>query len=149
MTTFNSRLREVVDLQRLTNRDVAAKIGVSSTNVNNILKGDNKPNVETVAKLVEALGVNGHWLLTGEGEMMWLNGQQPAGTVALQLSTGHQANNTQNVGDAAALAIAQERIKALEQVNESLMRELQSERESSARELATMRELVEMLKKRG
>lgn len=69
MTTFSTRLREALAKQRFSNRKIAEEIGVSPTSIANMLSGENKPNIETVSKLVDTLKINGHWLLTGEGDM--------------------------------------------------------------------------------
>lgn len=94
MATFSDRLRESLAYQRFSNRKIADEIGVSPTSIANILSGENKPNIETVTKLVEVLKINGHWLLTGEGEM-WIAGSELKGALHAQVAYNIGGDNTQ------------------------------------------------------
>lgn len=118
MTTFSQRLRDALEKQRFSNRKIAEEIGVSPTSIANILSGDNKPNVETVTKLVGALKINGHWLLTGEGDM-W---QSPAGLGMVQAAVAVGGNNHQVMAPSGADPCAELRValEASQQENSRL-----------------------------
>ena len=97
MASFSDRLRKAIDYQRFSNRKIAEKVGVSPTSIANILADENKPNVETVTRLVEVLQINGHWLLTGEGAMFLTPGQtteqeqgDPCETLRIQLAAANR-----------------------------------------------------------
>lgn len=52
------------------NSDLLKKAGIGHSFFSNIRnKKIDNPNSEMIRKLVIATGVNGHWILTGEGEM--------------------------------------------------------------------------------
>lgn len=70
MSSFHSRFALAAKrLGRGTQAKLAASIGVSQGSVSRYLNGE-WPSAETLLRLPEALGVSGHWLLTGKGPMI-------------------------------------------------------------------------------
>ena len=49
-------------------RDLAAKLGVSHGTPSNWISGKSSPNLTDLVSLVRLSRVNGHWMLTGEGQ---------------------------------------------------------------------------------
>ncbi len=79
MNSINARLQEIVD--KLFNRNSAAfaqAVGLPPTSVANYLNPNvaSKPTADKLEAIVSKTGVDGTWLLTGEGEM-----QKPAQAV--------------------------------------------------------------------
>jgi len=71
---IGARIREVRKARGLKGIELAALVGCNSSAVTRWEKGGGDsegrvPGSEWVAKLAAALGVNAHWLLTGEGAM--------------------------------------------------------------------------------
>lgn len=65
-----SRLRDIRTRLGFTQKEIASKVGKSQQSWANYESGHSNPPVEVVRRLVSRHGVNGSWLLTGEGEMM-------------------------------------------------------------------------------
>ena len=59
---------------RLTQRELGAAMGTPQRTIYTIERGVSFPRVDTLWKLSEALGVNIHWLVTGE--LRWVSPQQ-------------------------------------------------------------------------
>jgi len=56
-SAFADRLRELMEARGLTQCQLAAKIGVGQPAISNMLKRECRPQMRTVARLAEALGV--------------------------------------------------------------------------------------------
>lgn len=52
------RLKEVMDEKGINGKDLAAKIGVTTTTISNLVQGNNFPKPETLVKIAEALNVD-------------------------------------------------------------------------------------------
>ena len=68
---FRNRLRRALSLRGMTQSQLAKTIGVRQATVSQWFNGESpaQPRAEQIIKLPEALSINGHWLLTGEGTM--------------------------------------------------------------------------------
>lgn len=97
--------------------EVATAAGVSASQLSRWKSGAATPLVTNVPELVLALGVNGHWLLTGEGDMALPTGDEvtrlrvigrisEAGRVDPEALEAMEAlsrpGSTQEIGDAIA-----------------------------------------------
>lgn len=70
MDNLNTRLNDVIRRLGLTQKKLADEIGTSQSAISAIAQGA-RPMTEGFACRIEnAYGVNAHWLLTGEGEML-------------------------------------------------------------------------------
>lgn len=66
--SISNRLQKVISGLNRSTKEVATEIGLTYQSLNNYLRGDREPNSEALEK-ISRLGVNLHWLLTGEGAM--------------------------------------------------------------------------------
>lgn len=67
MESINKRVRRTRRDLDITQKELAEKSGVSFQAINRIERGKAKPQLETVAKLADALGVDLKWLIAGDG----------------------------------------------------------------------------------
>jgi len=67
LSAFFERLRQVLDDQGMSQADLARELGVGVATVSEWFTRGRVPNGDVMLRLPGALGVNGHWLLTGEG----------------------------------------------------------------------------------
>lgn len=67
LAALRDRLREV--LKELTCREVGEMTGVHPESVRRYLQG-RAPNADFLLSLCSAMGLNGHWLLTGQGPVL-------------------------------------------------------------------------------
>jgi len=67
-STFEARLKELIDHYGDSTNSFAKRIGKRNTPVSNWL-GGKKPSFEALEELYTHTRVNLHWLLTGNGEM--------------------------------------------------------------------------------
>lgn len=67
LAALRDRLREV--LKDLTCREAGEMTGVHPESVRRYLQG-RAPNADFLLSLCMAMGLNGHWLLTGQGPML-------------------------------------------------------------------------------
>ena len=67
-STFHRRLAMVLADDGREQKEIARLIGVTSSQLAN-WKRDVSPRVSIIAQLIEVLGVDGHWLMTGEGSV--------------------------------------------------------------------------------
>ncbi len=85
MGGINERLQEVVDeLFNGKSNEFARAIGLPPTTVANYLnsKVASKPSADKLEAIVSKTGVNGSWLLTGEGEMLSPHMAQAVGDIS-------------------------------------------------------------------
>jgi len=69
--TFQDRLHFLAKSKGLTQADIYKAMNSNSTTVSNAFTGKHYPRVDFVLNFLRAYpDVNGHWLLTGEGEML-------------------------------------------------------------------------------
>lgn len=64
-----SRIRTARHNRGLSQAELGAKIGVKQSNVGRWEQGEHTPRSSTLRRIAEALEINLHWLVTGEGEM--------------------------------------------------------------------------------
>ena len=69
MSTIGNRLKKIRTEKDLTQADFGQILGVSKQAIANVESGHNNPSIELINKLIEILGVNSNWLITGKGEM--------------------------------------------------------------------------------
>lgn len=65
--TLGSRIRTAVAASGLTQRKVAEKTGVDESAVSRYVRDHQAPSADYLARFISVTGVDGHWLLTGEG----------------------------------------------------------------------------------
>lgn len=66
---METRIKAARKAKGLTLKQVGTLLGISESAVSNIERGRNKPSGSTLVLLCEKLGINQHWLETGEGDM--------------------------------------------------------------------------------
>ena len=66
MATIGERLRHARKTKKMTQVELAQRIGVAHSTIVRIERGQAKPTIETVEKLAEALGVQAKWLAFGD-----------------------------------------------------------------------------------
>lgn len=67
LSAFFERLRQVLEDRGMTQADLARELGVGVATVSEWFTRGRVPNGDVMLRLPHALGVDGHWLLTGEG----------------------------------------------------------------------------------
>ena len=67
MKTLSDRLRYLLKVNELTEDALAKKVNVSQQAINYVLNGKTR-SPKNILEIATALGVNPHWLKTGEGE---------------------------------------------------------------------------------
>jgi len=71
MSTFKDRLRQLRDqFFNGNNNRLALSIDVAESSVRGWLDGARLPNAKVVGRVCDVAGVNAHWLITGQGDMM-------------------------------------------------------------------------------
>lgn len=74
--SVSERLDQAITGRGLSGRQAADVCGVPARTIQNWIKGDRTPNAADLGKVCAHLGVNGHWLLTGDGAMYTDGGAQ-------------------------------------------------------------------------
>ena len=76
LPAFLERLRQGLDARGMSRADLARELGVGVATVSEWFTRGRVPHGDVMLRLPHALGVNGHWLLTGEGprELEWGEG---------------------------------------------------------------------------
>ena len=67
-SAFHKRLSQALAADSREQREIAAAIGTSQQQVSRWKRKVN-PSPEMISKFIEVLGIDGHWLLTGQGSM--------------------------------------------------------------------------------
>lgn len=67
LSAFFERVRQCLDDRSMSQADLARELGVGVATVSEWFTRGRVPNGDVMLRLPHALGVNGHWLLTGEG----------------------------------------------------------------------------------
>lgn len=87
---MKERIQKILLNEGLTPSRLADMMRVQRSSVSHILAGRNKPSMDFLTKLLQSFpAINGHWLLTGQGEM-YTNGKvttEPESTLEDQEST--------------------------------------------------------------
>lgn len=68
MGTFGERLAQAIEFSPYDQKTAAEKLGVSEGQLSKWVNDKFPPQGRYMLQLPSLLGVNGHWLLTGEGE---------------------------------------------------------------------------------
>lgn len=66
--TFGQRLRRVIALRGYTQTELAAKGLGTQKQISEWVNDAVVPGLEVLTRIIDTLDVNGHWLLTGEGD---------------------------------------------------------------------------------
>ena len=75
MAKLEDDLRKFFDSQKITQKDIANKLGVSTAYINSLFKGKRAFGKEQAEIWSNHFGLSPAWLLTGEGEMLKTNVQ--------------------------------------------------------------------------
>lgn len=68
MTTLASRLKEAICARKISQKDLAEKVGISPSAITQILNGSTKElKAESALRLSRALNIDPWWLVMGEG----------------------------------------------------------------------------------
>lgn len=67
---INDRIKEVRMASGLSQIDFAKSIGISSSGMSKLEKGDNNPADRTLKLICQEFGISRIWLETGEGDMI-------------------------------------------------------------------------------
>jgi transcriptional regulator with XRE-family HTH domain len=67
LSEFFERVRQVMDARAMSQADLARDLGVGVATVSEWFTRGRVPNGDVMLRLPGVLGVNGHWLLTGDG----------------------------------------------------------------------------------
>lgn len=65
---IGSRLREARNMVKLTQEQLAEKVGIGTTYISDIERGAKFPSLSLLIKIVDALGVSSDYILRGEIE---------------------------------------------------------------------------------
>jgi transcriptional regulator with XRE-family HTH domain len=72
--SFKDRLRILAKVKEITQADIYKATDSNSTTVSNAFQGKHNPRIDFVQSFLRAYpDINGHWLLTGVGEMFLRN----------------------------------------------------------------------------
>lgn len=66
--SFGGRLKQAISVLRINQKKFSELTKIPQSTISQIIKGG-EPNAETIKKIASA-GINTHWLITGEGEMI-------------------------------------------------------------------------------
>jgi hypothetical protein len=68
--SINKRIVEVLEFYGATRYKASHDTGISEQVLLNIYKGNNKPSLETIERIVKVHKVNANWLISGDGDML-------------------------------------------------------------------------------
>lgn len=71
MNDLGRRMRLAIQASRMIQRDVAAKTGVHESGLSRYVNGKQIPMADYLTAFVNVTGCDGHWLLTGQGEVRY------------------------------------------------------------------------------
>lgn len=66
-TAIWDRIQSTLDGRGVTQAVVAKSLGIRDTTVNSWYRGRSTPDSVTIGRLCAVFGLNGHWILTGQG----------------------------------------------------------------------------------
>ena len=95
MEEIYENLAKFFDMNGLSQKDVAERMGTSTAYVNAILNGRKSIGKKQAAKMENLFGLSSSWLLTGHGVMVLKNGQSSIGNS----TTPTQTNGNRNIND--------------------------------------------------
>lgn len=64
-TTFNTRMRELLQQQHISQKTLAEQTGITEAAICHYLKGDRMPGAATIAKIANALNTSVEYLMYG------------------------------------------------------------------------------------
>ena len=76
--SLGENLKAVVDEQKVTQKDLAKKLNIAPTTLNGYISNKREPDLETLKKIAQALGVTVDYLLGVEGGMIDLSAKEEA-----------------------------------------------------------------------
>lgn len=66
-----NRVKELIGYLNISEREFASSIGVGQRSVNYYLKGEQKPNLDFISKIISSYPeINTEWLITGKGDIL-------------------------------------------------------------------------------
>ena len=149
METVNDRIECVVnEFYDGKKASFANAIGIDRFTIANYLgpKKRSKPSVDMLAKMVKALNVDAHWLLTGEGEM--LKGAPAEQRIVVGDLTHVEGpvsvSQSTTKPEPADSAVLRARLTAAE----DLVQALRAQLEEKERTISILQQLIEEIKKR-
>lgn len=74
---FGTNLREVRSKLGLSQVDIAKAIGMQQAQYSTYERGDNRPSIDVLEKLVVKFNININYLLTGKGSMFITDQEKP------------------------------------------------------------------------
>ena len=77
-TSLGDRLKVVLHENNITQKELARKLNIAPTTLNGYISNKRQPDLETVKKIAETLGVTTDYLLECEGGGMVLNAKETA-----------------------------------------------------------------------
>lgn len=77
MIDIRSNVKSLCKLRGITQKELAAKIGISETSLNVSLKPDSNPSIKTIEKIAIGLGVDVAQLITSPDEQAQQPEEQP------------------------------------------------------------------------
>lgn len=66
-----NRIKSVLDYKKIDRKALAKQIDQSESTMYNYLDGTTSPRADFLQIVIEITGCNGHWLLTGQGDMFF------------------------------------------------------------------------------
>mgnify|MGYP002676941200 CR=1 FL=1 len=66
---FTERLQKLRKTLKLSQDELSTQLGISYRAYTSYERGDRKPSIEVLSKLLEVVDVNLNWLISGQGEM--------------------------------------------------------------------------------
>ena len=76
--SLGENLKAVLDEQKVTQKDLARKLNIAPTTLNGYISNKREPDLETLKKIAQALGVTVDYLLGVEGGMIELRRMTPS-----------------------------------------------------------------------
>lgn len=76
--SLGENLKAVLDEQKVTQKDLARKLNIAPTTLNGYISNKREPDLETLKKIAQALGVTVDYLLGVEGGMIDLSAKEEA-----------------------------------------------------------------------
>ena len=91
MDAINNRIKDVRKYLNLSQDLFGQKIGITSSGISKLEKGERSPSSQTILSIVREFGVNQTWLETGEREMFQerTEDQLLISAVGKQIKTGN------------------------------------------------------------
>lgn len=83
MESITQRLNYILEILKLSEQDVSDKAGIPRSTLKNVLRGANKPRLDTIAKIALNFNISIDWIaFGGSTDNMWLNVEDEADLLA-------------------------------------------------------------------